>query len=145
MLSIYKASAGSGKTQYIHQIRKCADNNDLVISLSCAKMAQSLEDLLSCIYHEFVRITGIRTFYSVDNFKRLLNVKHLVLILDGMDEIATQTGTKKFVNKVDEFYSSNRKNVTLIFTSRNSDDANAIALGGKTLRRFPYRRIFLLN
>lgn len=133
--------AGSGKTQYIHQIRNCADDNDLVISLSCAKTAQSSEDLLSCIFHEFERIAGIRTFYSVDNFKRLINVKHLVLILDGMDEIATQAGTKKFVSKVDEFYASNAKNVALIFTSRNSDDANTIALGGKTLRRFTLNKL----
>ena len=129
-------SAGSGKTHYIHQIRRCADTDDLVLSLSCAKTAKSSEDLLGCMFQEFKRIAGARNFYSLENFKRLLSVKHLVLILDGMDEIATKASTHKFMKKVKAFYAANMHHVTLLFTSRNADDANAIVLEGKNTRKF---------
>jgi hypothetical protein len=127
--------AGSGKTKYIHQIRDSASENDLVISVPCAKASLSSYNMMEFIYNEFQRISGIRSFYSIENFRRLLNTRHLVLILDGMDEIATYSATIKFINNVREF-SYSLENVTLVFTSRNAADAILLANGEKAVRKF---------
>lgn len=133
--------AGSGKTQYIHQIRECADTDSLVISLSCAKASASQSSLINLMYDKFARVIGLGCFYTIESFKRLLETKRLILILDGMDEIATKAATDKFVKKINSFYSSNSKNLTVIFTSRNPEDADTIALGGKSPRRFILNRL----
>ena len=133
--------AGSGKTQYIHQIKGCADEDSLVISLSSAKVSSREDDLLVLIYNEFRRIIGAKSFYSLDNFKSLIDNTHLVLILDGMDEIATRAATDKFIKKIEGFYSSNHSDVTLIFTSRNPEDADTIALMGRGPRKFVINRL----
>jgi len=129
-------AAGSGKTHYMHQIESSLDSDSFMLSLPCSKAAMSDDDLFGLMFSEFKSICGNRSFYSEQNFRRLLSVKRLVLVLDGMDEVATDKGKLSLIEKVSRYYEANPDNTTLIITGRNSADGNLISLGGKETRRF---------
>lgn len=129
-------AAGSGKTHYMHQIESSLDSDSFMLSLPCSKAAMSDEDLFDLMFAEFKSICGNRSFYSEENFRRLLNVKRLVLVLDGMDEVATDKGKLALIEKVSKYYESNPERTTLVFTGRNAGDGALISLGGKETRRF---------
>ncbi|MDE7107028.1 MAG: leucine-rich repeat protein, partial [Clostridiales bacterium] len=129
-------AGGSGKSQYLKQIRHTVDDNTLMIALPCSKIANSSKTLFEDMFDYFRGKIGDRDFYSQDNFRRLLAVKKLLLVFDGMDEIPTERITRKFLDKVREFYEPNSKNTTLLFTGRNEADAGYITLGGKKVRKF---------
>ena len=127
--------AGSGKTQYIHQIQNCASESSVVITLPCSKIATSTKTLREQMFDEFCRVLGNPIYFSLDNFVNLLNNKRLVLVLDGLDEIATQAGVRTFVKKVeDEYYARHNAQTTLFVTGRDENGAKRIALSGKTVR-----------
>ncbi len=128
--------AGSGKTQYIGQIRTETPENTIVFSLPCAKAAMSPRTLFEDMYEEFFRVLGKGIFYSPDNFRRLIAERHVILILDGMDEIATEKGIRSFLRKVEEYYEPHSKGTTLLFTGRDEKDADMISLGGKRAKKF---------
>lgn len=128
--------AGIGKTEYIHQIFGCANKETLVISLSCSKVSKSSKELFDIMFSEFKSICGSYQYFSEKNFESILNARRLVLVLDGMDEIATSDRLDYFIGMVERFYEPNKSRTTLVFTSRNPDNANAIALGNKKTRRF---------
>ena len=127
--------AGSGKTQYIHQLRQCAGDNSVVISLSCSTVASSTLTLYDQMYEEFCRVISQENYYSKDNFNALVSVRHVVLVLDGLDEIATQGGVTRFLDKVEQFYQPNRHRVTMFFTGRDEKSANRIVFSDKSVRR----------
>ena len=132
--------AGSGKSCYIDQLRNAADDQTLVMSLSCRKLVDAT-DLFSVMFEEFKRYCGNRQFYTSENFKSLLSVRHLLLVLDGMDEIATEKGTRKFLNIIKDYYDVNSDSTTLFFTSRNESDADLIAMNGQTPRKLILRSL----
>ena len=127
--------AGCGKTQYIHQLHQSADDNSVVISLSCSAVASSTLTLYEQMYDEFCRVIGQENYYSKDNFNTLISLRHVVLVLDGLDEIATQVGVTRFMDKVEQYYQPNRAHVTLFFTGRDEKSANRIAFSNKSVRR----------
>lgn len=133
--------AGSGKTQYISQIQSCAGEKTLPITLSCAKVATSTKTLRELMFDEFCKVTGNPIYFSQDNFINLLNNKHLVLVLDGMDEIATQSGVRSFIQKVNEYYSRHSAKTTLFFTGRDEKGANRISLSDKHVRTLYLNRL----
>ena len=128
--------AGIGKTEYIHQIFGCANKDTLVISLSCSKVSKSSKELFDIMFSEFKSICGSYQYFSEKNFESILSARRLVLVLDGMDEIATSDRLDYFISMVERFYEPNKSRTTLVFTSRNPDNANAIALGNNKTRRF---------
>ncbi len=130
-VSFVHGTTGCGKTQYIHQIRRYAGDTKLVLSLSCAKIAEKTDGLFDLMYREYHRLCGERDFYTKDNFRRTLNTIPLILILDGMDEIASQTATRHFVEKIERYYETDHSNLSLIFTSRNEKDGALISFGTK--------------
>ncbi|MDE6200327.1 MAG: leucine-rich repeat protein [Clostridiales bacterium] len=132
---------GSGKSQYLKQIRHTVDDHTLMIALPCSKVANSAKPLFDDMYDYFRGKIGDRDFYSKDNFRRLLAVKKLLLVLDGMDEIPTERITRKFLDKVREFYEPNSEDTTLLFTGRNEVDAGYITLGGKKVRKFRLNKL----
>ncbi len=134
-------AAGSGKTRYIDQIRKDAQDDAIVISLSCHKLSDNSEGLFAAMYEEFHRVCGNRYFYTTEDFKSLLNSRRLVVILDGMDEISTEAGTRKLLSTVEDYYRANSDGTSLVFTSRNENDAKVIAMNGKTVRRFMLEKL----
>ena len=133
--------AGSGKTEYIRQLRSAADKKSFVMSLSCARISDSSGSLFEDLYKEFCRICGVKNFYSEENFKRLLAVKHVILIFDGMDEIALESTKRKMLEKIENYAEQNRENLTLIFTGRDEADEKIIAFRGRTVRRFELNRL----
>ena len=127
--------AGSGKTQYIHQIQRCAGEDSVLITLSCSKVATATKSLRELMFDEFCRVLGNPVYFTEDNFVNLLNSKHLALVLDGLDEIATQVGVRTFVKKVeDEYYARHNASTTLFITGRDEKSAKRIALSDKPLR-----------
>lgn len=132
--------AGSGKSCYIDQLRGAADDNTLVMALACRKLA-TVTDLFSAMFEEFRRHCGNRHFYTAEDFKSLLSERHLLLVLDGMDEIATKHGTRQFLGAVKEYYSANADSTTLFFTSRNEADADLIAMNGQAPKRLTLRSL----
>lgn len=123
--------AGSGKSSYIDEIREAADDKTLVMSLSCRKLTGK-PDLFSFMFDEFTRHCANRHFYTTNDFRSLLSVRHLNLILDGMDEIATDEGKRAFLNMVSDYYKANADTTTLFFTGRNIEDADLIAMNGQS-------------
>ena len=128
-----QGAGGSGKSSYIDQLRLAADENTFVISLSCRKLIGKT-DLMSAMFDEFRRYFGNRYFYTMSDFRSLLSVRHLQLVLDGMDEIATSEGKRAVINMVAEYYTSNSRSTTLFFTGRNEEDADLIAMNGQTAK-----------
>lgn len=122
--------AGAGKSCYIDRLRKAADENVIVIALSCRNLTHTT-DLFGAIFEEFQRYCGNRHFYTENDLKSLLAVKHLLLVLDGMDEIATKSGTRRFLDAVSNYYVANTSSTTLFFTSRSMADADVIAMNGQ--------------
>ncbi len=122
---------GSGKSSYIEQLRSAADEKTFVISLSCRKLIGKT-DLMSAMFDEFRRHFGNRYFYTMADFRSLLSVRHLQLVLDGMDEIATYEGKRAVLNMVSDYYAANNQATTLFFTGRNEEDADLIAMNGQT-------------
>lgn len=127
--------AGSGKTQYINQIRSFSDEGTVIVSLSCSKVAGSERTLFGDMYQEVYRILGNRTFYSEANFERLLSERRLFLILDGVDEIATEEGVRAFLRKVEDYYIPNIQKTTVFFTGRDIKGADLIAMNGRRTRK----------
>lgn len=134
-------SAGCGKSRYIDQIRMVLEENTMLLSLACHKVAGSGESLFSDMYHEVMRLIGERQFYTQEDFASFLNNRHLLLVLDGLDEISTREGTRSFLAKIEAYYKTNIKNTTLIITSRNKKDADSIAMCGKNVRRFELKKM----
>ncbi len=134
-------AAGSGKSMYIHQIRECADKDTVTITLPCHRFYESGMDLHEAMYSVFAKAIGDRVFYSAEDFKSMLANRHLLLVLDGLDEISTASATAKMLKKIDEYIKANGENTTLIFTSRNMHDADLIAIGGKNVRRFTLEKL----
>ena len=132
--------AGCGKSRYIDQIRKEANPQTIIISLPCHKVTGSGENLFTDMYKEVARLTGERHFYTEQDFANLLNNRHILLVLDGLDEISTDDGTRRFLTKVEDYYRANTQNTSLIFTSRNRNDANLIAMCGRCVRRFELKK-----
>lgn len=126
--------AGSGKSCYIDQLRETANENVLVIALPCRKLTNT-SNLFQAMFEEFCRHCGNRDFYSEEDFKSLLSVNHLLLVLDGMDEIATKSGTRQLLDAVSSYYNAHAPSTTLFFTSRNIEDADIIAMNGQTPKR----------
>lgn len=135
-IAFLQGPAGSGKSQYIHEIRASAGNRDLVLTLSCPDVVGNDQSLFELMYDQYCRVCGIGGYFTQNHFRRFLQVKRLVLVLDGMDEIATQTATRDLVNKTATYFHANASMTKLIFTSRNEKDANLLAFGGRTVRRF---------
>ncbi|MBQ7322682.1 MAG: leucine-rich repeat protein, partial [Clostridia bacterium] len=135
-VSFVYGPAGCGKSQYIHQIRGCVKETDVVISLSCADVSADGRGLLPIMYDEFRKICGNKYFYREANFNRLLTSRRLILVLDGMDEITTKDATRAFAEKVAEYYRANADSTALIFTGRNEKDADILLFGGAPVRRF---------
>ena len=133
--------AGCGKSKYIDQIRKEANPQTIIISLPCHKVAGSGENLFSDMYKEVSRLTGERYFYTAQDFTSLLNNRQVLLVLDGLDEISTDDGTRRFLSKIEDYYRTNTQNTTLILTSRNKNDADLIAMCGKNVRRFELKKM----
>ncbi|MBQ5825655.1 MAG: TIR domain-containing protein, partial [Clostridia bacterium] len=104
--------AGCGKSQYINQIREDSPADVIIIRLPCSK-ASSAADVFSEAYKEFSRVCGNRFFYSENDFASLLNSRRVVLIFDGMDEIATTENKRRLIEKAEEFGKANKGNVTL--------------------------------
>ena len=127
--------AGSGKTQYIHQLQNSVGEDSLIITLSCSKIATSTATLREQMFDKFCRVLGNPVYFTEDNFVNLLNNRRLVLVLDGLDEIASQSGVRTFIKKVEEeYYARHNADTTLFITGRDEKSANRIALTGKTLR-----------
>ena len=127
--------AGSGKTQYIHQLQNSVGEDSLVITLSCSKIATSSATLRELMFEEFCRVLGNPIYFTEDNFVNLLNNRRLVLVLDGLDEIASQSGVRTFIKKVEEeYYARHNADTTLFITGRDEKSSNRIALTGKKLR-----------
>lgn len=124
--------SGSGKSAYTNQIRQCAPADTLVFSLSCARIAAAKEPLFRLLYQKYAEVCGNRNYNSPATFRRLLSIRRAVLVLDGMDEIATGDDTRSFLRKVEEYYTPNALRTTLVFTSRYRRDADLIAMAGKT-------------
>ena len=133
--------AGCGKSRYIDQIRKEANEQMVIVSLPCHKVAGSGESLFSDMYKEVSRLTGERHFYTPQDFTNLLKNRQIVLVLDGLDEISTDDGTRRFLSKIEDYYRANTQNTTLILTSRNKKDADLIAMCGKNVRRFELKKM----
>ena len=125
--------AGSGKSSYIDQLRKAAGEDTLVLTLSCRKLMDT-KDIFGAMFEEFSRHCGNRLFYTREDLQSLLTVDHLLLVLDGMDEIATKTGTREFLNAVSDYYEAHAETTTLFFTGRNREDADLISMHGQTPR-----------
>ncbi len=132
--------AGSGKSCYIDQLRNSADENTLVLTLTCHKLADE-SNLFSKMFEEFKRYCGNRDFFTAEDFKSLISVKKLMLVLDGMDEIATENGVRKFLSLVENYYKENSESTTLFFTSRNEYDADLIAMNGQTPKKLELRSL----
>ena len=123
--------AGSGKTCYIDQLRNAADENTLVLSLPCRTLLNT-HNIFNEMYAEFCRHCGNRDFFSMAGFKSLLSAKHLLLILDGLDEIATQEGKEALFRATQDYYLPNALSTTLFITCRNSEDADLWKMNGQT-------------
>ena len=134
-ISFIYGPAGCGKSQYINQIRENAPDDVIIISLPCSKIISSL-DVFSAAFKEFSRVCSNRYFYTESDFVSLINNRKIMLVFDGIDEIATIEDKRKLISKAEEFYKSNRENTILVFTGRNVSDADLIAIDGKKVRRF---------
>ncbi|MBQ9083240.1 MAG: NACHT domain-containing protein, partial [Clostridia bacterium] len=142
--------AGSGKSCYIDQLRKSANESSvdektgkkktLVMALPCRKLA-NIDKLFPVMYDEFCRHCGNRDFYTEEDFRSFLRKNHLLLILDGMDEIATKHGTRQFLDAVSCYYKANKDGTTLFFTSRNEADGDLISINGQTPKRLTLRSL----
>ena len=135
-VSFLYGPAGSGKTQYINQIRSCSNEDQIVLSLSCAEVSENPHGLFDIMFQEFRKICGNRGFYTEADFNSLLKNKQLILILDGLDEITTKAATRVFVEKIGTYYKANKSTTTLIFTGRNEKDADVLSFEGVSLRQF---------
>lgn len=136
-VSFIYGPAGCGKTQYINQIRAASAEDDLVIALSCADVSIDSRDLFEILFDKFKKTCGNRGFYTENDFNTLLNHRRLVLVLDGLDEITTTDDTRFFVEKINAYYTSNKRETTLIFLGRSEKDAKVLsAFGGIALRQF---------
>ncbi len=128
-------AAGSGKTLYLQQLREAAGTDTVTIVLPCHKVASSNNDMFTLLYEEFTAKCGIHIFYSESNFKALLESYRLLLVLDGVDEISTDEGTRKMLQKVETYLEVNGGNTAVVFTTRNESDAKLLAVAGRGVRR----------
>lgn len=133
-------SAGSGKSRYLEQLQQSLPESILPIVIPCSRLSQtegcSLTDVM---YDIFKQCCGYRCFYTRRHFESLLTCGiHVLLILDGMDEIPNAKETNIFVDNIKKELAKggNLLNYTLLFTSRNPNDAHRIAFGGKTVCRY---------
>lgn len=127
------APAGSGKTCYIDQLRKAADEDTLVLVLHCRQLLTS-RNLLEEMFLEFFRYGSNHDFFTRENFRSLLSVKHLLLVLDGLDEIGTKEGKEILFSTVRDYYVANADSTTLFITCRNDADADMWKINGQMPR-----------
>ncbi len=140
-IAFISGAAGSGKTRYAERLRAGADEDTVAVILSCNKLSESDADLFSAIYGEFCRVCGNRSFFTEADFKTLLKNRRLALIFDGMDEISTKEGTRRFLNKVEDFCKSSGGDISLIFTSRNRSDADLLAICGREVSCYELEKL----
>ena len=134
-VSMIVGAAGSGKTQYVNEIKQAHTDDTLIISLTCTDAAESPLSLFDLLYEEFHRICSQRIFYTKDNFRRLLDIKNLTIVFDGMDEITTKREKRYLVEKIETYYLANT-NTALIFTSRDENDADFLALSSTPTAKY---------
>ncbi len=103
--------------------------------LSCASVSQSEESLEGDMYGKFASLCKNRSFFTEADFTSLIKKRKLLLIFDGMDEISTVDGTRRFLSKVEDLCKSGVNNVSFVFTSRNMSDADLIAFDGRAVAR----------
>lgn len=133
-------SAGSGKSRYLEQLQQSLPESILPIVIPCSRLSQAKGcTLTDVMYDIFKQRCGYRCFYTRRHFESLLTCGiHVLLILDGMDEIPNAKETNIFVDNIETELAKggNLLNYTLLFTSRNPGDARRIAIGGKTVCRY---------
>lgn len=133
-------SAGSGKSRYLEQLQQSLPESILPIVIPCSRLSQTKGcSLTDVMYDIFKQRCGYRCFYTRCHFESLLTCGiHVLLILDGMDEIPNAKETNIFMDNIKKELAKggNLLNYTLLFTSRNPDDAHRIAFGGKTVCRY---------
>ena len=134
-ISFIAGKAGSGKTQYINEIKKERCEDTIVIAFSCTELSESALSLFDEMYREFHRICSQRIFFTEDNFRRLLDTKRLTVVFDGMDEITTVDEKRRLIKKIEAFYLAN-PTTALIFTGRDENDADLVAIGKSAITRY---------
>ncbi len=132
--------AGSGKSQYVNQIRDGAPDDAILINLPCSRLL-SEKDIFTAAYNEFTRVCGYPDYYDENNFISLLNNRRVMLVFDGMDEIPTLSQKRDIISKAEAFYQANNKKTIFVFTSRSISDADLIAIGGKQVCRLLLKKL----
>ena len=130
-VSFIHGAAGSGKTQFFYYIASTMNESCLPLVVSCAKLNDFNGSVYDYLYNTFYDAVGRTRPYSKNNFSRLLEVKKLLLLFDGLDEIPNQAATRRLIGKIEEFYKTVQDKTALIFSSRNGKDANSVTLCGK--------------
>ena len=134
-------SAGSGKTRYVEELCANAGEDTLSMVLSCSAVSQSEENLEGDMYQKFASLCKNRSFFTEADFTSLIKNRGLTLIFDGMDEISTVDGTRRFIRKVEDLCKSGVENVSFVFTSRNMSDADLIAFDGRGVQRYTLEKL----
>ena len=132
--------AGSGKSQYVNQIRDGAPDDVIIIDLPCSKLLAE-KDIFTAAYNEFTRVCGYPDYYDENNFISLLDNRRVMLVFDGMDEIPTLSQKRDIISKAEAFYQANNKKTIFVFTSRSISDADLIAIGGKQVCRLLLKKL----
>ena len=140
-VSFIYGPAGSGKTQYLNFIASCVNDTYLPITVSCQKLGAFDGSVYDYLYDCFYDSIGREKPYSKENFARLIDTKNLLLLFDGMDEIADESATRRLVSKIEEFYKNIQDKSALIFTSRNKQDSNAVTLCGKSASVYELKKL----
>ena len=130
------AAAGMGKSEYCGQISARLDKDRLCIILPCAETANSKKSLPEYIYSVFKSRLGGIGYFSEENFDWIFKNKKIVLVFDGLDEIATESGQRSFINKVAEYYKRNKQGLSLIFTGRDKKGAEKLIFEGERAKIF---------
>lgn len=130
-VSFLYGEGGCGKSQYLNYVSSVAEGDTLPFIISFEKYHESGKELFSYLYERFYSVVGKDLPYSEASFSRLITAKKLLLMFDGMDEIASDSITRALIKSVGDFCSALSGEVTLIFTSRNKRDADDIVINGK--------------
>ena len=124
--------SGCGKSQYINQIRLELAPDEECIALPCTKLVR-YDDLYEAMYEAFAKGLGNRYPFAHENFNRILAGHHIVLVLDGLDEVATTEGTDHLAAMLDDYYDTYCKNtanrLSLVVTGRDAHAAARLCFG----------------
>ena len=132
------AVAGMGKSEYCGQIAERLGNGGLCIVLPCADCARSDKPFDELVFEQFKRELGNMPYFTKDNFGFILDDadKKIVLVLDGLDEIATVCAQNQLVNKVEDYLNAKGRDISVVFTGREKGRAKKLSFGGRTTRSF---------